>query len=112
MKLISIMTFDFEHVPRNYREANMEDLGQVIFLAAVLPGALTGLIGGWRGGTVTALLSAIAGGVCGLGLAMLFSSLLTQFGGFAREGIAAPVALIGGSLLGGMLAVMIVKRLR
>ncbi len=81
----------------------MDDLVNTVLLTAIGPGALTGLLAGWwRGGMMTAIVTAVAGGALGLGCAMLANSSL---------GSAGPGALVAGSIAGGLIAASIVPRL-
>jgi len=88
----------------------MQELANAVFLMAVLPGTIVGLLVGLRNGAVATLVSTIAGAAGGFAGALALSAAVTPLN--IEQPYVSPLAVIGGSLLGGVIAVVIVGAIR
>jgi hypothetical protein len=89
-----------------FLESIMEGLAAVVFLTALLPGALLGLIWGFRRSMLSALISALIGGVGGFAGAMGISKVMS--GPFW----SGPWGLVSGSIIGALVVLFIFNPLR
>lgn len=79
----------------------MEDLVGVVLLTAILPGALVGLLWGFRRGAMHALISALIGGVAGFAGAIGLTQLM--LGPFW----SGPWPVAAGSVLGAVVVLFV-----
>lgn len=87
----------------------MQDLANAVVLMAIVPGGLAGLLLGLRHGAMPALLSTIAGAAGGFAGALALSAAVTPLN--IEQPYVSPLAVIGGSLLGGLIAAVILNAL-
>lgn len=83
----------------------LQNFANAVTLMAIVPGAIVGLLVGLRSGLLSTIIATVLGAVGGLGGALAVSQIVTPLN--IAEPYISPLAVIGGSLLGGLLLTLI-----
>lgn len=87
----------------------LQELARAVTLMAIVPGALVGLLIGLRSGFFGALIATVLGAAGGFGGALALSQVLTPLN--IEAPYISPLTVIGGSIVGGFLVVLIASAL-